>query len=71
MCPTRGYASSQKTVSYLGGFADPLSLRKVSMSTAALRMHSCRLRVEVLTSREFTTVARSLQKTTITMSAHP
>ena len=36
-------------------------LRKVSMSTAALRIHSWRLRVDVLTNSEFTTVALSLQ----------
>ena len=34
------------------------------MSTAALRMQSCRLRVEVLTSSELTTVARSLHQIT-------
>jgi hypothetical protein len=44
----------------LAVLAAPLSLRNVSMSTAALRMQSCRLRVDVLTRREFTTVARSL-----------
>jgi hypothetical protein len=33
---------------------------KVSMSIAAFLTHSARSRVDVLTSKEFTTVARSL-----------
>lgn len=58
-----GMGASQDQL--LAGFTEPLVFifRKVSMSIAAFLTHSVRSRVDVLTSKEFTTVARSLHRT--------
>lgn len=55
----------------VGCFAEPpvFIFRKVNMSIAAFLTHSVRSRVEVLTSKEFTTVARSLHAQPVVASS--